>query len=89
MNLLDLGAQSVLAYGATLRNQDGGAQVVAVTAGSPAAQAELTAGDLITAIGGAAVTDAQAAATALQGATGSVEATVLRNGETLSLTLAL
>ena len=84
-----IGAQSVLAYGAALRNQDGGTQVVAVTAGSPAAQAELTAGDLITAIGGAAVTDAQAAATALQGATGSVEATVLRNGETLSLTLAL
>ena len=84
-----VGAQSVLAYGAMLRNQDGGAQVVAVTAGSPAAQAELTAGDLITAIGGAAVPDAQAAATALQGATGSVEATVLRNGETLNLTLPL
>ena len=65
------------------------AQVTAVAAGSPAARAELTAGDMITAIAGAPVADARAAATALQGASGSVEATVLRNGETLNLTLAL
>ena len=84
-----VGAQSVLAYGATLRDQDGGAQITAVAAGSPAAQAELTAGDVITAIAGAPVADARAAATALQGASGSVEATVLRNGETLNLTLSL
>jgi S1-C subfamily serine protease len=84
-----VGAQSVLAYGATLRDQDGGAQVTAVSAGSPAAQAELSAGDVITAIAGAPIADARAAATALQGASGSVETTVLRNGETLSLTLSL
>ena len=40
-------------------------------------------------IAGAPVADARAAATALQGASGSVEATVLRNGETLNLTLSL
>ena len=38
---------------------------------------------------GAPVADARAAATALQSASGSVEATVLRNGETLNLTLSL
>ncbi|WP_292078296.1 MULTISPECIES: PDZ domain-containing protein, partial [Brevundimonas] len=58
-------------------------------AGSPAAQAELTAGDVITAIAGVPVADARAAAIALQGASGSVEATVLRNGEALNLTLSL
>ena len=84
-----VGAQSVLAYGATLRDQDGGAQITAVAAGSPAAQAELTAGDVITAIAGVPVADARAAAIALQGASGSVEATVLRNGEALNLTLSL
>ncbi|WP_312599560.1 trypsin-like peptidase domain-containing protein, partial [Brevundimonas sp.] len=53
-----IGARSVLAYGATLRNQEGGAQVVSVQAGSEAARAELTAGDLITAVDGAPVADA-------------------------------
>ena len=84
-----VGAQSVLAYGATLKSQDGGAQVTTVVAGSPAAQAGLSAGDVLTAIGGAPVGDAAAAAAALQGATGSVEIEVTRNGQTMNLTLAL
>ena len=49
----------------------------------------MTAGDVITTIAGAPVADSRAAATALQSASGSVEATVLRNGETLNLTLSL
>ena len=84
-----VGAQSVLAYGATLKSQDGGAQVTTVVAGSPAAQAGLNAGDVVTAVGGAPVGDAATAAAALQGATGSVEIGVMRNGETMRLTLAL
>jgi len=84
-----IGEGSALAYGAALRDQDGGAQVTAVEAGSPAAQAELTAGDLVTAVAGRPVTDARTAAAALQGATGSVEVTVTRNGETQTQTLTL
>lgn len=84
-----LGAGASVAYGASLRDEDGAAQVVAVEAGSPAAQAQLTAGDLITAVAGQSVADARAAAAALQGATGSVEVTVDRNGEPQTLTLNL
>ncbi|GAW42059.1 Periplasmic serine endoprotease DegP precursor [Brevundimonas sp. SH203] len=84
-----MGAQSVVAYGAALRNQDGGAQVVSVQAGSAAAQADLTAGDVVTAVAGAPVADARAAATALQGAGGAVELTITRGGERQTLTLNL
>ncbi|HBI18744.1 MAG TPA: trypsin, partial [Brevundimonas sp.] len=82
-----IGARSVLAYGATLRNQDGGAQVVSVQAGSATAQADLTAGDLITAVNGAPVADARAVATALQSASGAAVLTVSRGGETQTVTL--
>ena len=82
-----IGAQSVLAYGAALRNQDSGAQVVSVQAGSAAAQADLTAGDLITAVDGAPVADARAVATALQSASGATALTVSRGGETQTVTL--
>ncbi|WP_428061275.1 trypsin-like peptidase domain-containing protein [Brevundimonas sp.] len=82
-----IGAQSVLAYGAALRNQDGGAQVVSVQAGSAAAQADLTAGDLITAVDGAPVADARAVATALQSASGATALTVSRGGEAQTVTL--
>nr|WP_316629534.1 trypsin-like peptidase domain-containing protein [uncultured Brevundimonas sp.] len=84
-----IGAQSVVAYGAALRNQDGGAQVVSVQAGSAAAQADLTAGDVVTAIAGAPVADARAAAAALQTASGAVELTITRGGERQALTLNL
>jgi len=82
-----IGAQSILAYGAALRNQDGGAQVVSVQAGSAAAQADLTAGDLITAVDGVPVADARAVATALQSASGATALTVSRGGETQTVTL--
>jgi S1-C subfamily serine protease len=82
-----IGAQSILAYGAALRNQDGGAQVVSVQAGSAAAQADLTAGDLITAVDGAPVADARAVATALQSASGATALTVSRGGEAQTVTL--
>lgn len=84
-----VGQTGVRAYGAALRDADGGAQVAAVEAGSPAAQAELAAGDIITAVAGTAVADARAAGAALQAASGSVEMSVTRNGEALTLTLAL
>ena len=84
-----IGASGVLAYGAALRDADGGTQAAAVEAGSPMAQAGLVAGDVITAVGGAPVADARAAATALRAASGSVELSVTRNGEVQALTLAL
>lgn len=84
-----VGQTVVRAYGATLRDADGGAQVAAVEAGSPAAQAELAAGDAIRSVGGVAVADARTAGAALQAASGSADLSVTRNGEALSLTLAL
>ena len=84
-----VGQAGVRAYGAALRDADGGAQVAAVEAGSPAAQAELAAGDIITAVAGTAAADARTAGAALQAASGSVEVSVTRNGEALTLTLAL
>ena len=84
-----VGQTVVRAYGATLRDADGGAQVAAVEAGSPAAQAELAAGDAIRSVGGVAVADARTAGAALQVASGSADLSVTRNGEALSLTLAL
>lgn len=82
-----VGADRVLAYGAALRDADGGAQVMTVEAGSPAAQAELTAGDQITAVDGAAVTSARAAGDAMQAAGATIEISVTRGGESLTLTL--
>ena len=82
-----VGADRVLAYGAALRDADGGAQVMTVEAGSPAAQAELTAGDQITAVDGAAVTSARAAGDAMQAAGETIEISVTRGGDSLTLTL--
>jgi S1-C subfamily serine protease len=82
-----IGVDRVLAYGATLRDVDGAVQVAAVEGGTPAAQGELTAGDIITSVGGQAVSDARAAAEALRGSAGAVEVEVTRNGETASVKL--
>ncbi|MCV0414740.1 MAG: trypsin-like peptidase domain-containing protein [Brevundimonas sp.] len=82
-----VGADRVVAYGATLRDADGGAQVTTVEAGSPAAQAELAAGDLITAVGGAPVADARAAGEALRAAGETIEISATRGGESVALTL--
>ncbi|MDQ1154754.1 trypsin-like peptidase domain-containing protein [Brevundimonas sp. SORGH_AS_0993] len=83
------GASAVVVYGATLRDQDGGVQLAAVEAGSPAAQAGLTAGDLITAVDGRETTEAAAVVAAVRGATGAVDLTVMHNGEAQTLTLQL
>lgn len=82
-----IGADRVIAYGATLRDQDGEVQVAAVEGGSPSAQAELTAGDVLTAVAGAAVADARAAGEALRTATGAVTIEAIRDGEAVKLTL--
>lgn len=82
-----VGADRVVAYGAALRDADVGAQVMTVEAGSPAAQAELLAGDQITAVDGTAITSARAAGDALRAAGETIEISVTRGGETLTLTL--
>ncbi|WP_292071126.1 trypsin-like peptidase domain-containing protein [Brevundimonas sp. UBA7534] len=82
-----VGADRVVAYGAALRDADVGAQVMTVEAGSPAAQAELLAGDQITAVDGTAITSARAAGDALRAAGETIEISVTRGGETLTLAL--
>jgi len=82
-----IGADRVLAYGATLRDVDGEIQVAAVEGGTPAAQGELTAGDIVTSVGGRAVSNARAAGEALSAASGEVAIEATRNGETVSVTL--
>ncbi|WP_299175641.1 trypsin-like peptidase domain-containing protein [uncultured Brevundimonas sp.] len=84
---IHIGVDRVLAYGATLRDLDGEVQVAAVEGGTPAAQGELVAGDLITAVDGLPVADARAAAEALRGATGAVAIEATRNGETVTMSL--
>ncbi|MFN6980408.1 MAG: trypsin-like peptidase domain-containing protein [Brevundimonas sp.] len=82
-----IGADRVQAYGATLRDLDGAVQVTAVEGGTIAAQGELTAGDVITSVGGQPVADARAAAEALRTSAGSVVVEATRNGETTTITL--
>ena len=82
-----IGADRVLAYGATLRDLDGEVQVVAVEGGSAAAQGELIAGDIITSVGGAPVADARAAAEALRGSAGATAIEGRRNGDTVTVNL--
>jgi serine protease DegQ len=84
---IQIGADRVLAYGATLRDLDGEVQVVAVEGGSLAAQGELIAGDIITSVGGAAVSNARAAADALRGSAGAVAVEATRNGDTVTVNL--
>ncbi len=82
-----IGADRVQAYGATLRDLDGAVQVTAVEGGTIAAQGELTAGDVITSVGGQPVADARATAEALRTSAGSVVVEATRNGETTTITL--
>ena len=84
---VQIGADRVLAYGATLRDVDGEVQVAAVEGGSPAAQGELIAGDIITSVGGIAVSDARAAGEALRASAGEVAVEASRNGETVTLNI--
>lgn len=86
---ITLGTSAVVAYGATLRDQDGAVQLTAVEAGSLAAQSGLTAGDLITAVDGRTTADVAAVVAALRGATDAIDLTVMRNGEPQKLTMPL
>lgn len=74
------GADVVLAHGATVRDASAGGGVVvsAVEPGSPASAAGLTAGDVITAVSGAATGDRRAFVAALRARRGEVALTVTR-----------
>lgn len=82
-----IGVDRVIAFGATLRDQDGEVQVVAVEGGSPAAQGELIAGDIITSVGGTPTSDTRAAAEALRGSAGAIAVEVRRNGDAVTVNL--
>ncbi|KAK0341907.1 hypothetical protein LTR94_024479 [Friedmanniomyces endolithicus] len=84
---VQVGETRVLAYGATLRALDGGVQVAAVEGGTPAAQGELIAGDLITSIAGQPVSDLASAGRALSAASGALQVEVMRDGEPQTATL--
>lgn len=91
---VDLGVDALQAFGAGFRDgmhaEGEGSTTVVVTAvegGSPAAQAGLTAGDIVTAVAGTPVADIRALAAALQARVEPVEITVTRAGEPVTITL--
>ncbi len=93
-DLVLIGSDSVQAYGANFRDvkpSDGisatGALVVAVEGGSPAAQQDLRAGDLVTAANGASVSGFSSLGQALTPGSGAA-LTVLRGEETVEIVLA-
>ncbi len=83
------GPDALMVLGATLSPGKGsaGVTVMAVEAGSVAAQGGLRAGDLLMAVAGIGVTDLAGAETALMGLTGETPLTVRRGGEAVDLTL--
>ena len=93
METVQIGAASVQAYGANFRDvkpSDGlsgpGALAVAVEGGSRAAQQDLRAGDLVTAVNGASVSGFADFGRALSGG-GSVTLTIQRDGEPVELVI--
>ena len=82
-----VGRDVVRALGAQFGDGDGGVVVQTVEGGSPAATARLKAGDVVLAVGGAAIADRTGLVSALEGAPGSVPVTVRRGGETVELTI--
>lgn len=82
-----VGREVVRALGAQFGDAEGGVVVQTVEGGSPAATARLKAGDMVTAVGGRAVTDRAALAAALEASSGAVPMTVRRGGETIELTI--
>jgi serine protease Do/serine protease DegQ len=81
-----IGADVVLARGASVRAGTGGLQVFAVEGGSPAAAAGLLAGDVIRSVNGRSVSDLSGLARALDGA-GERRLSVERGGGTERVTL--
>ncbi len=81
-----IGAEVVLARGASVRDGATGLQVFAVEGGSPAAAAGLQAGDIIQSVNSRSVSDLSGLARALDGA-GERRLSVQRGGETERVTL--
>ncbi|RZJ27697.1 MAG: PDZ domain-containing protein [Brevundimonas sp.] len=81
-----VGAEVVMARGASVRDGDSGLQVFSVEGGSPAAAAGLQAGDLIRSVNGRSVSTLSALARALDGE-GERRLSVDRGGDTERVTL--
>ena len=86
-----VGTSVVQAFGAQFRDarpsERAGAQVASVEGGSPAAQADLRAGDLVMTAGSVGVGNAQALAREIAASSGAVVLTVWRDGESVAITL--
>lgn len=85
--VIAMGGAGLSAHGARFADMDGGVVTRSVEAGSPAAQAGLTAGDVVTRAGNAAVRSAADLERALSGARREITVTVTRGGETATATL--
>ncbi|MFN4297898.1 MAG: trypsin-like peptidase domain-containing protein [Brevundimonas sp.] len=85
--VIALGGAGLSAHGARFADLDGGVVTRSVEAGSPAAQAGLMAGDVVTRAGSAAVRSAADLERALSGARREITVTVSRDGETARVTL--
>ena len=85
--LIALGASGLSAHGARFADSQGGVVVRSVEAGSPAAQAGLTAGDVVTRAGNATIRQAADLERALSGARREITVTVTRGEETATVVL--
>ena len=85
--LIALGASGLSAHGARFADSQGGVVVRSVEAGSPAAQAGLTAGDVVTRAGNATSRQAADLERALSGARREITVTVTRGEETATVVL--
>ena len=84
-----IGVNAAMARGLTFRNaaEGTGAQITVVEGGSVAAAAGLQAGDVVVSAGEAGVADMTTLARALQGASGAIDLTVMRDGERTTISL--
>jgi serine protease DegQ len=85
--VIALGGAGLSAHGARFADMDGGVVTQSVEAGSPAAQAGLVAGDVVTRAGSAAVRSAADLERALSGAGREITLTVSRDGNAVQATL--